>query len=270
MARRFPVLLLLLCAAPAALARDLYLVRADAKGPFINGVEYVTWRTDVFFHNTTDAPATVALLGISNGQMPEPRVPRAFVIAPHRSATLMNSGVGGEWIPASVQIETLWVMHLDVPEGVAADDVMFIGRGASLAGPVDGDQRYSFGKLRLPLFTSLVPANQPQTHAATFLGSPRYIPSRTNVAIYNGGTAGATARIEFKTYCSDETISSTTVQVPANTIVQPSLTTPTDVHCEVEPRWAVYTVVTVDQPSFSFVSNLSNANTPLTSISISE
>jgi hypothetical protein len=265
--RAFGGFIVLLCTA-SAFARDVYVVRADARGPFINAVEYVTWKTDVFFHNPSETAATITLVGISNGALPDSRVPRTFTIPAQRSMTLINSPDAGLWVPAGVPDQSLWVLRLDVPETVGAEDVMFIGRGATLAGPVDSEQQYSLGKLRLPEFTALVAANQPQTHAATFLGSPRYIPSRTNVAIYNGGSVDATARIEFRDYCSDAMVSSATVMVPANTIVQPSFTTPA-VQCATNrPSWAVYTVVTVDQPSFSFVSNLSNIDTPLTSISI--
>lgn len=266
----FGLLIVLLLACPCVHARDLYVVRADAKGPFINGVEYVKWTTDVFFHNNTAAAATITLVGISNGLMPDPRTSRTVSVPALRSTTLLNNGDSESWIPANVQIQYLWVLHLDVPDGVVAEDVMFIGRGSTLTGPVPFELRYSLGKLRLPTFTTLIPANQPQIHAATFLGAPQYIPSRTNVAIYNGSSVDATARVDFKDYCSDTTISSTVVSVPANTIVQPSFTTPTDLPpCDrIVPQWAVYTVVTMDQPGFSFVSNLSNRDTPLTSISV--
>jgi hypothetical protein len=207
-------------------AADLYIVRGNASGPFFNAVEYVTWGTEVFFTNHSDALATVQLVGISNDEMPDSRVAKSFSIDPHRSAVLSRDASASEWTPASVQIQTLWVIHLSVPNDLVVDDVMFIGRGAAGLGlPLPGDYPYYFGKLRLPMFSSLVPANHEQVHAATFLGSPSYIPSRTNVAIYNGGTAAATARIEIHDYCDDSVLTTTSVSVPANSIVQPSITT---------------------------------------------
>jgi hypothetical protein len=132
---------------------------------------------------------------------------------------------------------------------------------------------FRFGKVRLPTFRALTPAGEPQTHQATFLGSEQDIPSRINVGVYNGGTVTATAQIEIRRECDDTVVSGETVSVPAKTVLQATNFSTNPGHgCPPASPGpygpGVYTVVTVDQPSFSFVSNLANTLLPITSISI--
>lgn len=246
-------------------AADAYVVQGYAQGPFIDQVAYVTWNSDAFFANSGSATATVRLLGVSNGAIPA-NVPRQFTIEPGRTASFSTTA-GYGWGPITEHGTALWVVHLDVPDNVQVADVMYIGKAHR--GESDGPSR--FGMTHLPVVTRLVPAGQPQRHLATFLGDPTFIPSRTNVTIYNGGDALATASIEIRSFCDDSAVYQAGASIAPNTVVQITGLPQANVLCRESPYLepgATYTVVTVDQPSFSFVSSLSNRDIPLTSISV--
>lgn len=256
--------LALYCVRPIS-AADAYVLQGYAQGPFINAVEYVTWTPDAFFANAGTTPAVVRLLGVSNGKLPAVGV-REFTIAAGRTAAFSTT-VGQSWGPDGNSSSNLWVLHLDVPGSVQVADVMYIGQ----AHRGESDGRARFGMTHLPVFTALVPSGQPQRHLATFLGEPTFIPSRTNVTIYNAGEGSATALIEIRSFCDDTTVYQQTTSIGANTVVQITGLPQADVLCTESPALApgaTYTVVTVDRPSFSFVSSLSNRDVPLTSISV--
>ena len=81
---------------------------------------------------------------------------------------------------------------------------------------------------------------------------------RINVAIYNGGTSTAVATIEVRRTCDDSIVTSTVVQVPANAVVQygPFPTGADDCSDARTSAYSRYTTITVDQPSATFVSTL--------------
>ena len=270
--------LLLMASAPVDLmAADRYAVQGSAFGPQV-GAFLIRWSSDLFFFNGSAADARVKLLGVSNGTL-STTSPPDIVIPRSRTTTLSaNGGAVATWGPVgnpSSTVPTLWVLHLDVPDGVLMDDALFIGEDFGGSIPSPPLAQYELGKIRLPIFTALVPSNQPQVHLATFLGSTTYIPSRSNVAIYNGGGQSAQATIEIRQHCDDALLLRSTISIPSNAIIQTSGIVAPEVTCPLDfgftpPPSSVYTVVTVDQPSFSFVSNLSNRDVPLTSISISQ
>ena len=251
-------------------AGDIYIVQGSAEGRMFNEVERIIWTTDAVFYNTGSTDAVVTLLDVSNGGLRHPEYPISFAIPPHRTATF--EGERARWAPAA--FDPLWAVHIDVPASVLVESVLFIGsrnEGPTNVSPRDLPAR--FGKVRLPSFRALTSPGQPQTHLATYLGAEPDIPSRINVGVYNGGTVGATAQIEIRRHCDDTVVSSATVSVAAKSVIQvnnfssnPGRGCP---DASPGPGGAgVYTVVTVDQPSFSFVSNLANTLLPITSISI--
>jgi hypothetical protein len=265
------VIVIMTMALPLA-AEDVYIVQGDARGPSIDRNTLVLWTTDAFFYNGADVDALITLLDVSNGAAH--RIGDTFKIAPNRSLSLTSSNRG--W--GSGTGDPLWVLRIDVPPRVIVDGALFIG-WQSLTGPSPSTFRFAYGKARLPVFRSLTPAGQPQIHLSTSLGPASnnsveiQVPSRINVAIYNASAVQAGATIEIRQHCDDRVVTSEHVTIAANTIIQVGGFEARTRDCPPiensgDSIRSVYTVVTVDQPSFSFVSNLSNAVVPTTSISI--
>jgi hypothetical protein len=246
-----------LSVATSLLARDIYVVQGDARGP-VFGQERVVWSTDVLFYNRGVAPGTVTVLSISNPSDRGGRVGASFAVSPGKTASLQQQLRG---IPNG---DALMIVHLDVDEALVVENVLYIG--SEFAGGISGNTIFrQYGKIRLPVFTSFVPANEPQVHLESDIGD---IPAHINVGIYNAGSETATAHIETHAHCDDGTISTRTVSVPPDTVVQIAGFQAETQCAGLEQKSSVYTVVTVDQPSLTFVSALANDNTPTTSISI--
>jgi hypothetical protein len=266
--RRALVVLFGLILSPLAQAADVYVVQGYAFGPLIDPTTAVLWSSNTIFYNTGSRDATISLLSVSNGG----RAVSSGVatLGPQRSSSPDGLSVS----PGS---GPLWVSHFDAPSDVLVDAALFIG-WTSFVGPSPGSFPYAYGKLRLPVFRSLVPAGQKQIHLLTSLGPASNIPvqvqvpSRINVAIYNSASVPANAVIEIRQHCDDQIVTTRAVTIAPDTIVQIG---PFDARTSScgdsgfgQLGLFVDTTVTVDQPSFSFVSNLSNAATPTTSISI--
>lgn len=124
---------------------------------------------------------------------------------------------------------------------------------------------FLFGRTSLPVFRSLAAPNNPQVHLGADLGG---LPSRINVGIYNASQdATATARIELRSACNDTLLQSRIVSIPPNTIHQFG-GFGAHVFCErrfgssAGTDFAMYVVVTVDQPSLSYVAALRNDELP--------
>ena len=155
----------------------------------------------------------------------------------------------------------MWVAHLDIPDGITIDsrDEVYY---QLICGNVPEIDRTPAGKVSLPVFRALVPPGESQVKVGTDLGGR---PGRMNVAIYNAAGSQATAHIEVHNACDDAVVDSRDVAIPANSIVQfggfrtngPDCTT-TDT-----ALWMRYTIITVNQPSFSYVSNLTDELPPV-------
>jgi hypothetical protein len=270
--RKLAVILAIITLPRAAPAADVYLIQGLARGQTIvsAGVpETIVWSTDSIFYNSGTTDAQVQLLAMSNGSLP-PGAPTDFVVPAGRSTSLSARGLTAQWQP--VTGDTLWVLHLDVPVGIIADDALFVrAQSQQQPNPTFNPLLYKYGKIRLPVFTALVPANQPQVNLMTSLGDPQLIPSHLNVAIYNGGTVSGIARIDVHRHCDDAIVESRTALIAANTIQQiyglPGSGTCPGTTLD-EPPSSVYTIVTVDQPSLTTVSTIANNHSPVTSMSI--
>ncbi len=256
-----------------AWAADVYVFQGLASGPNLNSEFAVLWTTDAFFYNTGDTPATITLVHATPSSTAS-RVPvgDTFTLPPHRGASLVKAK------PSWAGVDGLAVLHLESPPEVVVDDALFIGETPLHVSGIPSP--FTFGKARLPVFRSLTPPGVQQIHLATSLGpagdvSPTIavLPNRINVTIYNDAQVSANATIEIRQHCDDRVLSSRSVTIVADSIVQIGPFDTATVNCQDssglgDSERMVYTVVTVDQPSFSFVSNLSNAATPTTSISI--
>lgn len=240
-----------------AMAGDVYLFQAHAEGPPIynpdaNAPEIVEWSTDAFFFNQGMTDAVVKVLDDANGDT-------QFTIPPQHAVSLSNA------LPHRL----FRFVHAIVPDSVAVENALFIGEVPISILPIAPE--YRFGKVTLPVFTALTAANQPQVHLATFLGSQQ---SHANVWVYNGGDSAATAHIEIHRQCDDAVVDTTTVTVASkNALVVPGMAS-TFGGCIVTPEmqpWmasATYAVVTVDQPSLSFVSVVASGQIPKAMVSV--
>ncbi|HEY8134244.1 MAG TPA: hypothetical protein VII12_20365 [Thermoanaerobaculia bacterium] len=249
MKRTFLLMLTMLAGIPSAtFAADAYIVRFNAPGRQLGNVA-VQWLDDVLFFNTNDNPATVRILGVSNGSL-QPDPPQ-LSLPPSRVVSINAAPVVNvRWLPTPAP--SLWVMHVDIPAGVAVEsrDELYVSSGIPELTPV------ARGKVSMPIFKELTPAGKLQIHLGTDLSSPT---SRVNVGIYNAGSESATATIEVRRTCDDFVMDSRVVSIAPNTVVQIiglSVGSSNTCTSRVTPSWMRYTIVTVTQPSLTFVSNL--------------
>lgn len=261
MKRLFVVVIACVYVGWPALARDVFLIRGSASSCCLPGPPFdlVTWETDAVFFNKGAESARIRLISISNG-FGTPA--KEIVVPPRQSASLMRTTNWGGG-------EGLRIVHLSVPEEVSVESLLHIGRRSDptigILPPIS--RPYEFGVVHLPVFTSLVPAHEPQFHLGIFLGE---IPSRINVGIYNAGTVQASATVEIRDHCDETLIERRSFVVPAETALQAFRfpVPPRDCLQPGRPRGSVYVVVTVDQPSLTFVSNISNVLPPTASVSV--
>jgi hypothetical protein len=267
---------------PLARASDVWVVRFQTDIVYSSPTECyrVGWRDHLLFRNTTNQDLAVSALGASNGYTvpgPEPLVipargGRSVLIQPR----LSEGGSTNRWAPKP---ETTFIVNrLDVPQGIIAES-----RGelwGPLATPLPcpppepGGVPASevFGSIPLPVVRSLAPAGTEQIHLASDLGTQ---PIRTNVGIYNAGTAMANAAIELRRLCDDAVVERRFTAVPANAVVQVFGITDTprtsgnSCSSSGSTYFSRYVVVVMDQPGFSFVTTLANELPPRIAISTS-
>ena len=246
---RWNVIVVALFAAWNAHASDAYVYQFLASGKTV-GCYTAQWFSDVLFYNQNPEPRDVRLLGLSNGHLPD-GVETSWTLPPHQAFSLRR------WGPAWGPMEPpqtgarVWVLHLDVPDGVTVESRNEFGAENTCT----DIQSQRYNKASQPVVRTLTAANVAQVKLGTDIGTAD---GRINVAIYNGGTTPAHATIDVHRTCDDSIVVSDSIVIPANTIVQYG-PLPTgggscaELHTEGYPR---YTVITVDQPSFSIVSTL--------------
>lgn len=245
----------------SAFGGDIYLFQGHAEGPIVldsalGSPQIVEWGTDAFFYNTGSSDAVVKLLGSYEGL--------SFTIAPQHSASLSSS------LPP----QTFEFIHATVPDSVAVENALFIGRVQATVPGSATAPIYSYGKVRLPVFTALAPANSPMVHLATFLGNAGDSPSHLNVWVYNGGEQVATARVVVRRQCDDSVVDeSTVILLPKQSRVIGGLGAAFH-GCQVPTsmmQWSggsTYTIVTANQPSLSFVSVVGNTGIPKATVTV--
>ncbi len=261
----------------AGRAEDVYVVQGRADGPLIltNGIalcEAIQWTSDVALYNTGEQDALVRVVGVSNGDIHVPSGD-TLLVPSHRSLNLIAKRPNWQGVTS----DPLWVLRLDVPAKLQLESILWIGSHNLCVSTFPNP--YRFGQVRLPVVYSLTAPQQEQVHLVTTLGGDTFR-GRLNVGIYNGSEVQATAHIEIRQHCNNVTIAARTVSVAPNTLTQfggfserPFSFLPEDPkRCQGPPfdgtPNAVYTIVTVDQPSFSFVSAIADNATPMASISI--
>ena len=250
--------------AHGATAREAYVIRVFAPGPLVEPpCGYLYWIDELAFHNAGSTEATVRLLAISNGT----RRPDASDLIVPAGRTRTVRGVGQRWHPEGAA--QLWVNHLDIPTSVLMTSRLIPGISQGDPCPIGINTR-DYGAAPLPVFLTLRPPDEKQYHLGSDLGAGstgHAAGARVNVGVFNGGTIAATARIDVRRSCDDEVTESRVVSIPSNAIVQiPGLPHNVGPGCRTVPFVAElsssYVVVTVDQPSFSYVISLSNELPP--------
>ena len=248
----------LLLSLPLA-ARDAYFVRFNAAVGRPDVCDRLIWRDDVYLYNTTSSSATVRLLGVSNGTLAS-GVPTSFDLSPGELVSFhysTHTDVPRGWVPEGTFY--LWVIHLDIPAGIVAEsrnEMTLESCFSELGGN-------TVGKVSMPMFTKLVPPGETQVTLGTDLGNRT---TRINVGIYNAGADTATADISVRRACNGSVVSSRRVSISPNTIVQIGGFDTGTSECSALPQTAGfgrYVTVTVDQPSFSYVANVSE-DSPIT------
>jgi hypothetical protein len=213
----------------------------------------VLWLDDVLFFNTNAAPVAVRFLGVSNGPAQDD-VPPSLTLPPGRVVSLDSAPVAPKWVPNLSSVSP-YILHLDIPSGVIVEsrDEFYFDRGIPELPP------FPLGKVSMPVFRDQAAAGTAQVHLGTDLSGTD---SRENVGIYNGGSQTATATIEVRRTCDDSVTDTRTLTIPPNTLIQTNglqigpanlCGTPA-----ANSRVTRYTVITVSQPSFSYVANLTD------------
>ena len=233
---------------PCAEARDIFVVRFS-RVVAIDPCNPLRWGDRLLLYNRTRSSTTVRILGISDGT-PNATIPDSVVLDPGIVVDL-DSKLGGAWRPVPFTATAwLFVMHLDVPDGVTIDSTdTFYSSRACLGPPLSFPA--SFGHASMPVYDHLTPAGVPQVHLSTDLGIREI---RTNVIVHNAGTLPGSATIELRRECDGSITDQRIVTVPPNTTIQVGgLVRGTPGSCGSAGR---YVLVTVDQPSLSVVSAL--------------
>jgi hypothetical protein len=228
-------------------ADDVWVLQGSAVGALNPAVSYL-YTSDALLYNSTQNSVTIQLLGISNGALVT--TDRQFVLSPGRATSIGREGKA--WAPNPDA--SLWVTHLSVPPGVVVESRISVGTQPNLIGqPTIG----AYGKISFPVFRQLQAAGITKIHLGTDLEA---IPTRNNVAIYNAGDNIAHAHIAVHQMCDDRIIDTRDVNIAPNTIIQVTGLNAVTSGCTNAGSAYTYVAVTVDQPSLSWVSSLSNAD----------
>ena len=240
---------MLALAAGVSSATEVWAFRFDS----ISLAQSTSWHDDLIFHNTTAEDAVVHLLGVSNGGPPDGN-PTEVTVPAGRTVSLKD--LFGVWEP--LQGGPLWVVHLDVPDGV----LTFSRGGADGECPppcgAPTNPLPNLGAFSMPVFRALSAPGQRQIHVGADLGTQ---PARINIGIYNAGTSTATATVSVYQACDDTVLETRTAAVPADTAAQFGGMGSALTQCPADTplnTWLRYAVVTVDQPSLSYVVNLAD------------
>jgi len=250
---RFFLLAIVLSSTPL-FARDVWVLQGTAVSG--SGCDLVTWLGSIEFFNAGQAPATVRFVDVSGDQD----------LAFRPSSVTINPG---EMIQTfawnfSSPTERLSVVHLDVPDEVTTRARLSIGgqRECPPFPPIDRSAIH--GKAVLPIRTALIPAGRVQPHLDTDLGT---LTARSNVAVFNASENDAHAHIEVRRACDLSVIDSRDLTIAPRAVVQTNNLSATsnctgDQGTTDNAPYVTYAIVTVDQPSVSWVTTLSNSLTP--------
>jgi hypothetical protein len=279
MTRRFGLSLALtaLFSAATAGAGDVYVVRFDTTGgpPVLAEppCTYLTYRDDLVFYNAGESDATIGFLGTSNGSASNP-LPLTVEAGSTRSSA-GDSSAASTWAPDPRPLRGLWVAHLEVPDEVQVLSRLLAisGEGPACTGGFPGGATHDYAGIAMPVVRTLTPARVAQVHLGTDIGGngAGSDDGRVNIGIYNAGAATARATAELRRACDGSLLEARTAVIASNTIVQLNSFSGVFTGCSAirTAAYETYVVVTVDQPSFSYVITLSNKRPPWIPVSSS-
>lgn len=237
---------------PTIFADDVYVLQGEAIGGRVPGGN-LSWSSDAVLYNGGSTDALVRLVGTSVGS--DNSGPTEISIPRGRTANIPGTVY---WRAAG----PLWVLRIEAPSDVSVAGFLNIGFVPDQSPASFHD---AYGRTQLPVVRKLVPAGGAQIHLGTDLGRDRAM--RLNVGIYNAAASSASATIQVRDHC-DFLLEEQVVAIPANTVLQFPIA-PRRQDCDPGspgefggPSGYLYTLVTVDQPGFSFVSVLSTTELP--------
>lgn len=268
-------------------AREVWVVRVRTffASDFPPCKPLVAWHSHLIFTNTTAQEQTVRVLAASNGSGLRPDA-RPLVVPPARTMSVRGVfPLDLHWEPAgrTDDEQLFWVNRIDLPDGVllaaraesAVAEPLQIGPPSPPGGGCPSRGFLSAG-LPLPVVRQLVPAGTPQYHVGVDIGdhvnTGFQSDVRFNVGIFNAAASSALVQVQVR--CSaataalqtgpDPTITTTTLTVPPNTLVQHTVLPSTrSQRCTLGGAANPYhVIVTSDQPGFSYAVGLDNEQLP--------
>jgi hypothetical protein len=226
-------------------AAESWVLFGSARASTTNCAPTYIWATETVFHNTSSADRQIVVLHQSKAEI----LPPSIVVRGGESLPL--SSFVGDFPPG------LAALKLDVPADVVVESRLEYRNILPCSGqpPALGPS----GKLALPSFR-LVNTGQPQRHFGLDLGIQSI---RVNVGVYNAAPTFALATIEMRRPACDDRMTSV-VMIPPDTLIQTTVPAPlcAAVLNPRTPYWMVNATVTVDQPSFSYATTVSNVQQP--------
>src|SRR4029077_16771278 len=143
-----------------------------------------------------------------------PGSPTTLSLPPGEAVMLPQAALS--WVPISFDPIPMWVVHMDIPDGVAIesrDEIAYVEHIVlePFVRPI------ATGKVSMPVIRTLTPAGVPQIKLGTDIGTTT---ARQNVAIYNAGQQPALASIEVRRACDNSVVDNRTVTINPNTIIQ--------------------------------------------------
>ena len=176
----------------------------------------------------------------------------SFTIPARGAVTLSTSA--RDFAPSPI-----WMTRLDAPPAVVIEGRLeYRFETCSLVPQPD----FALSKMASPVFRALTPPGIETFHPGTDLGVQNV---RINVGVYNDGEVAASAVIQvYRPGCPARGQAVKVISVPAKSLVQESVfeTPPACLGLTDVREWITATTVTVDQPSLSFTSILSNTERP--------
>ncbi|HEX7252575.1 MAG TPA: hypothetical protein VF376_06810, partial [Thermoanaerobaculia bacterium] len=170
-----------------ALAGDVYAVRFVVETHLNDGGLCARWSDDLVFHNATGVDAAVSLVGLSG------TTPLNPIVLPVPAGRTISTRGNVNWSPISTVPVPLWIVHLDVPDGIVVQSRAEAFSELCLEGPPSLVP--DFGSFSLPIGRGLMRAGSKKVFLGADLGAEA---NHSNVGVFNGGTATAQAIIEVR------------------------------------------------------------------------
>lgn len=262
--RPFLVFVLFTICGAQVRAADAWVLRSRDSVAVTGSCSTLQTHSELVFQNAGTADARVKLLAISNdgnsGSAPELNVAAARTVTIDTFATPIWSA-SSRW----------WAVHLDVPDAVFMANRLNLGTVPERCPPTPQPPSFSpnRGRVALPVFRALVPANVPQRHLASDSGARD---ATVTAVVFNAGAVSASAHVQLYRACDDTVVAERTITLSAKSA--DSVALPLLISCDAPSRavmangFTYYTVVTVDQPSLTLVISSANLTTPANDLSV--